>query len=189
MADLNKIRYGIKNVYYAKATISSTGTATYASPVALPGAVSISMDAQGDTNKFYADNIVYFTSVANNGYEGDLELAKIPDQFLTDCMGYVLDVNNVLLEDANATPAHFALIFQFEGDVNAKRTVLYNCVASRPAVAGDTKEESIEPQTESIDITASSVYALSKDIIKGSANEGDAAYSTWFTAVALPTST
>lgn len=193
MADLNKIRYGIKNVYYAKATISSTGTATYASPVALPGAVSISMDAQGDTNKFYADNIVYFTSVANNGYEGDLELAKIPDQFLTDCMGYVLDVNNVLLEDANATPAHFALIFQFEGDVNAKRTVLYNCVASRPAVAGDTKEESIEPKTETLSITATTIYnaVLGKDLVKASCTEtsSSAAYSSWLTAVYQTTST
>ena len=193
MADLNKIRYGIKNVYYAKATISSTGTATYASPVALPGAVSISMDAQGDTNKFYADNIVYFTSVANNGYEGDLELAKIPDQFLTDCMGYVLDVNNVLLEDANATPAHFALIFQFEGDVNAKRTVLYNCVASRPAVAGDTKEESIEPKTETLTITATTIYnaVLGKDLVKASCTEtsSSAAYNGWLSAVYQTTST
>ena len=126
MADTNKIRYGIKNCYYAVATISSTGTATYGSPKALAGAVALSLDAQGDTNKFYADNIAYYTSVANNGYEGDLELAKIPDDFLTDCLGYVADGKGVLVEDAGATPAHFALMFQFEGDANAKRSVMYN---------------------------------------------------------------
>ena len=131
MADTNKIRYGIKNCYYAVATISSTGTATYTTPVSLPGAVSISLSAEGDTNNFYADNIVYFTSVANNGYSGELELAKIPDVFLTDCLGYTADSKGVMIEDAGATPAHFALLFQFEGDVNAKRTVLYNCVAAR----------------------------------------------------------
>ena len=87
MADINKIKYGIKNCKYAVATISSTGAATYGTIKDLAGAVSISLDPQGDTNNFYADNIVYFTSVANNGYEGDLELAKVPDSFLTDCLG------------------------------------------------------------------------------------------------------
>ena len=192
MADTNKIRYGIKNCWYAVATISSTGTATYGTPVALPGAVSISLDAQGDTNKFYADNIVYFTSVANNGYEGDLELAKVPDAFLTDCLGYVTDNKGVLVEDAGASPAHFALMFQFEGDANAKRTVLYNCVASRPSVAGNTKEDSIEPSTETISITATTIYNsnLNKDVVKASCTETQStAYASWTSTVYQSTGT
>lgn len=193
MADTNKIKYGIKNCYYAVATISATGTATYSTPVAMPGAVSISLDAQGDTSKFYADNIVYFTTVANNGYEGDLELAKVPDTFLTDCLGFIRDASGVLVEDAGANPAHFALMFQFEGDVNAKRTVLYNCVASRPQIAGSTKEESIEPETESISITATTVYnaVLNKDLVKASCTEtsASAAYNGWLSAVYQTTTT
>lgn len=192
MADSNKIRYGICNCTYATATISSDGTATYGTPVALPGAVSLSMDAQGDTSKFFADNIGYFTSVSNNGYEGDLELAKIPDSFYTDVLGYVADANGVLVEDADATPVHFALMFQFEGDAHAKRTVLYNCVASRPTVAGNTKEESIEPATESISITATTIYnaVLAKNVVKASATPSQTAqYSSWLTAVYQTTTT
>lgn len=192
MADTNKIKFGIKNCYYATCTISSTGTATYGTPVALPGAVSLSLDAQGDTNKFYADNIVYFTSVANNGYEGDLELARIPDAFLKDCLGYIEDGSNVLVEDAGAVPVHFALMFQFEGDVNAKRTVLYNCVASRPSMEGDTKEESIEPKTETISITATTIYnaVLNKDVVKASCTETQSTvYNSWLTTVYQTTST
>lgn len=186
MADTNKIKFGIKNCYYAVATIATNGSATYGTPVALPGAVSLSLDAQGETQKFFADNIVYYAAVANNGYEGDLELAKIPDDFLKDCLGYVADGSGVLLEDAAATGAHFALMFQFEGDVNAKRSVMYNCVASRPTVAGSTKEESIEPQTESISITATSIYnaSLNKDIVKASCTETEStAYGSWLTTV------
>ena len=192
MADSNKIKFGIKNCYYAVATITSTGAATYSTPVALPGAVSLSLDPQGDTNKFYADNIVYFTSVANNGYEGDLELAKVPDSFLTDCLGFISDGNDVLVEDAGAVPVHFALMFQFEGDKNAKRTVLYNCVAARPNVEGSTKEESIEPQTETISITATTVYnaVLNKDVVKASCTETESTtYNSWLTAVYQTTST
>ena len=192
MADTNKIRYGIKNCFYAVATISTSGTATYGSPKALAGAVSLSLDAQGDTNKFFADNIVYYSSVANNGYEGDLELAKIPDDFFTDVLGYVADANGVLVEDANAVPTHFALMFQFEGDVHAKRSVMYNCVASRPSVSGSTKEESIEPQTETINIVATTIYnsVLDKDLVKASCTPAQTAqYNNWLSAVYQTTTT
>lgn len=189
MADNNKITYGIKNVHYAVATIAADGSATYDTPVAFPGAVSLSMAAQGDTNIFYADNIAYYTSVANNGYEGDLEMAYLPEDFLTDVMGNIKGGNGILYEDAGAEPVHFALLFQFEGDKNAVRHVLYNCVASRPDVASTTKNESIEPQTQTISITASTIYvsAVDADIPKGRCVEGDTAYSTFFTAVAQPT--
>lgn len=189
MADNNKISYGLKSVYYAVATIAADGSATYDTPVAFPGAVSLSMAAQGDTNIFYADNIAYYTGVANNGYEGDLEMAYLPESFLTDVMGNIKASNDILYEDAGAEPVHFALLFQFEGDKNAVRHVLYNCVASRPDVASTTKNESIEPQTQTISITASTVYvaAVDADIPKGRCAEGDTAYSTFFTSVVLPT--
>lgn len=192
MADTNKIKYGIKNVYYAVATIAANGSATYSTPVALPGAVSISLDAQGETTPFYADNIAYWTAVSNNGYEGDLELAKIPDSFLTDILGYGEDTNDVLYEDANASPVHFALTFQFEGDAHAKRHVLYNCVSSRPSLAGQTKEDAIEPQTETISITATSIYnaSLQKDVVKASCTPTEATqYNAWNTTIYQVTST
>lgn len=182
----NKIKYGIKNVYFAKATIASNGSATYAAPKAIPGAVSLSLDAQGDVSPFYADNIVYYTSIANNGYEGDLEVALIPDDFYKDILGYGTDGNSVLYEDAGAAPVHFALIFQFEGDESARRHVMYNCTATRPSVSGSTKEETIEPQTETITITATTVYnaALDKDLVKASVTPTQATqYNNWLTTV------
>ena len=189
MADTNRIKYGIKNVHYAVATIAADGSATYGTPVALPGAVNLSLSAEGDTSPFYADNIVYYTSVANNGYSGDLELAKVPDSFLTDVLGYVADTNGVLVEDAGASPAHFALMFQFEGDAHAKRHVLYNCVATRPAVESTTKTDTIEPQTETITITATTVYnaTLDKDIVKASCTPTESTqYNAWNTTVYIP---
>lgn len=186
----NKIKYGIKNVYYAVATIAADGTATYGTPVALKGAVSLSMEPQGDSSPFYADNIVYYTSVANNGYEGDLELALIPDSFLTDILGMVKNTDNVIYEDAGANPVHFALLFQFEGDQKATRHVLYNCTATRPSAAGSTKEDSIEPETESVSITATTIYvsSLQKDIPKAktTVDTTSTIYDGWFSNVYIP---
>lgn len=191
MADSNKIKYGLKNCKYAVATIASNGSATYGTVKDLPGAVSISLAAQGEMTPFYADNIVYWTSVSNNGYEGDLELAKVPEGFLKDIFGFAVGGNSLVYEDANAAPTHFALLFQFEGDATAKRHVLYNCVATRPDLASQTKAESIEPQTESLSITATSVYnaALDTDVVKAYLNEGDTGYTTFLSTVAQPTHT
>lgn len=191
MADNNKIKYGIKNVKYAVATIASNGSATYGTVKDLPGAVSLSLAAQGETSPFYADNIVYYTSVANNGYEGDLELARVPEGFLKDVLGNLTGGNSLVYEDANANPVHFALLFQFEGDATARRHVMYNCVASRPDVASSTKNESIEPQTETLSITATSIYvaAVDKDVVKAYLNEGDTGYTTFLSTVAQPTHT
>ena len=187
----NKIKYGLKNVYYAIATIGSNNTTTFGNPVAFPGAVSLSMDAQGEMTQFYADNIVYWAGNGNNGYEGTLEVAKVIDSFKKDVLGYIKDGKDVYVEDANAKAVHFALIFQFEGDVKATRHVLYNCIASRPGANGSTKEDSIEPETETLNITASTIYdsTLNTDIVKSEAtpDSNSTTYDGWFTNVYLPT--
>lgn len=187
----NKIKFGLKNVYYAVATIAADGSATYETPVAFPGAVSLSLDPQGENTPFYADNIVYWTGVSNTGYEGDLEIARVTDSFKTDVLGYLNSGNGLYVEDANAQAVHFALMFQFEGDAKATRHVLYNCTATRPNIGGSTKEESVEPQTESVTITARTVFvsALNTDVVKSETNEdtATAVYDGWFTAVTLPT--
>ena len=188
----NKVKYGLKNVYYSVATVdAATNTATYATPVAWPGAVNLSLDAEGETTKFRADNIDYWIGQSNNGYSGDFESALIPDSFRKNVLGDIEDANGVLAEDAGAKTVNFALLFQFEGDANATRHVLYNCSATRPSVSGATTEEEIEPQTETLELTAVSIHnaSLDKDLVKARCNEGDTPYSTWFSAVYQPTST
>ena len=180
----NKVQYGLKNVYYATVTVG-TSTVTYGSPVAWPGAVSLSLSAEGDINDFYADNVKYFTAVANNGYSGDFESAMIPDSFRTDIMGETIGTGTkagVYYESAAAQPKAFALLFQFEGDENATKHILYNCKMARPDIESSTQEEGIEVQTVTGEITAAP--RAFDSIVKAScASTSATAYTNWFTTV------
>ncbi len=185
----NKIKYGLSNVYYAIATIAADNSATYGNPKPFRGAVSLDLSAEGEQSVFYADNISYYVSNANNGYSGSLEMARVTDDFAADVLGEVSnETTGLKYEKQEAEPIHFALLFQFEGDETATRHVIYNCVASRPSVAGSTKEETIEPQTESVDITATSIYvaAVNGSVVKARAEEGSSAYTSFFSEVQVP---
>jgi phi13 family phage major tail protein len=188
----NKVKYNLKNVHAAVLTETVTDGVTafsYGTPKPIPGAVSIALDAEGESSPFYADGIVYFRSVTNNGYSGDLEIALIPEWFRTDILGETADSNGVLAEYANSAEAtKFALLFEFQGDVNGIRHVLYNCSCSRPAVGSQTKEETVSPQTESLTITCT---PRADGLVK--AKTGDdvesATYTGWYTAVYVPATT
>ena len=179
----NKVKFGLSKAYYA---IFNEDAGTYETPVAMPGAVSLSLEQQGETSTFRADNIDYWTSVSNNGYEGDLELALIPDSFLADVMGELTDATSGLqYEVADAQPKPFALLFQFEGDQSATRHVMYNCKATRASMASETTPDgAIEPQTETLSIKASA--RPQDNIVKAKANSESSAYNTFFTAVQIP---
>lgn len=117
------------------------------------GAVSLSADPEGDTSPFYADNIVYYTSVSNNGYSGDLEVAMLPDSFLTDILGQDTDSNGAIFEANDDVNSPFALMFQIDGDKKNRRVVYYNVTAQRPSAEANTTEDTKEPQTDTISLT------------------------------------
>ena len=178
----NKVKYNLKNVHYATIAVSGS-TITYGTPVAWPGAVSLSLDAEGASNTFYADGIAYYVTQNNNGYSGDLETAMIPESFRTSILGETLS-GKVLFEDATIQPQPFALLFQFDGDDKAIKHVLYNCKCSRPAIASQTNEDGIEVQTETVTLTAS---PRADGYVKARCDDSSATgYDSWFNAVQAP---
>ena len=177
----NKVKYNLKNVHYAIAT-----TGGYSTPVAISGAVNLTLDPQGDDYVFYADGIKYFEYHTNNGYSGSLEMALIPEDFKKDVLGEVVSGSNVFeLDDVQIV--NFALGFQIDGDVKENLYWFYNCSASRPSVAGQTKEESIEVNTETLNISNSPdprITVNSKHPTKvRNASTSTTSASTWFSAV------
>lgn len=181
----NKVKFGLKNVHYAKITYGAGGAITYATPVPFPGAVSLSLDPQGDTTEFYADDGLYYTGAANVGYKGSFEAALVPQGFKVDILGDVVDENDVLIEQVDQPVVHFALLFEIDGDVKARRVVLYDCSATRASVGSQTKNNSTTPQTESMTIT---VVPTAEGYVKGQTTDATAkaTYDAWYDAVTVP---
>lgn len=182
----NKIKYNIKNVYAALLKTADDGSITYDDPKPIPGAVSISLDAEGSSDPFYADGVVYYRSNANNGYSGDLEIALVPEWFRTDILRESKDDKGVLVENSDIAETNpFALLFEFDGDVKSIRHVLYNCSASRPSIESSTKEDSIKPTTEKLSLTAD---PREDGLVKSRTGDStdDATYKDWYKSVYIP---
>lgn len=187
MADKNKVRYGLRNVHVCAIT-ENAGAITYNTPVAWKGAKSLTLDPEGDTNTYYADNTAYFTTNTNNGYSGSLEMSEIPEEIEKMIFNTVTTEEGNLAEDANVLPNNVALMFQFEGDVSATKHIFYKVVFARPTVEGETKEESTDPTTTSMDITAVPVEQGDHQWVKSKCRKGDTNYENFFTtAPTLPT--
>lgn len=181
----NKIKYGLKNVYYAIVTVIGNNV-TYGTPESIPGAVSLALSQRGDKAEFYADDIEYFGTTTNQGYEGTLEIALIPDKFRIDVLKEELDSNGVLIENSEAMPKNIALLFEFSGDTKKTRHVLYNVAVSRPNVESETKGAQITPKTDTLNITANP--AIDTKDVKAKVEQGQAPYDTFFNNVYIKNS-
>ena len=178
-----KVKFGVKNVYYAPETSSGWGT-----PVALPGAVSLTLSVNENSSVFRADDVNYYVTRKKTGYEGSFEAALIPDAFRKACLGEVEGSDGTLYEPVNPTLVKFALGFEIEGvadDGTAMSTLMwvYNCLASGTSIEAETtSEDSNEPKTETIEFTTEPNDQGHLRAKLQTAPSGTA-YTDWFTSV------
>lgn len=183
----NKVQFGLKNVHYATFTVNG-GTITYDTPVPIPGAVELSLEPRGEMVEFYADDVLYYSAGNNQGYEGTLSIAVIPEQFAIDCLGEEKDATDmVLTEKVTLKGKPFALLFEFDGDVKATRHVLYNCAANRPTIASSTKTDTVEPTPNELTFIASPRPTDGAVKTKTTETTPAAVYDAWYDAVYVKT--
>lgn len=177
-----RIRIGFQDVYYAKATISSTGSVTYATPKRLLGGRSMSLSPTGTNTGWNADNDPsYWINHGQQGYEGNLNVASISDDFMKDCLGYVADTNGALYLNQNATFSPFALLWQQDGDTANTRWALYFCNCA--GVGHEAQTGKAEDPTE-YQIPITCTPRPDTGLVEAKlTDDGSANYSGWFTTV------
>lgn len=191
MSDSKGVRFGISNAHYALYTEGVDGAlGTYATPVPMKGATQLTLTPQGNTWTLYADDIAYETGSSNTGYELSVTIAVFGDQAKIDLLGYETDENGVVYESAKAEPASAAFLWEFGGSKVRKRGLLYNVKFNRPTETGNTKADSVDPDTDEItgvaigrDLT---INGETVNVIKASVTNETATasqFANWFDAV------
>lgn len=179
----NKVLFGISQLHVGTYT-EENGTVTLGTPYHQMGAVSFSPEEQSEQNTFYADNIAYWSGYSGGTIEGDLEVAMFDDAFKTQFLGYRALSNGGLALVKGATKPNVYIAFQVEGDVEARRVILYNCTLGAISREYSTIEESKEPQTATIAVTATGDNTTG--VTMATYKPDDAGYATLFTAPTAP---
>lgn len=186
----NKVTFGLDNVHIA--FLIDGATPSWETPVKIPGAVRFAPEPQGEESTFYADNGPYFSYTSNNGYTAELEMANLPDDILAEMLGWEIDANGMLVETTDGTPKEFALLGQILGDKKNRRFVYYRCKASRPTAEHNTRGESVEPTTQTLNITILPIEIGGKNVVRGVIELSDTnatIYNNFFSTVTVPGAT
>lgn len=149
----NKVKFGLSNIHIAARTESDLGVISYETPVALSGAVGLTMTRASEKATFRADNVDYFTRYISSSREGSMEIADIPDWFKTGFLGYKAASDDKLVE-TNAQGGAFAILFQVETDLGNKKYCIYNVQAVQADEEHKTTEANdLGVQTSTLNIT------------------------------------
>lgn len=184
MANENRVQFNLKNVHYAVLTEAVGEDEEWGTPVAIPGAVTLTLDQVGELTPFYADGIIYYQSASNNGYSGSIEVAKIPDAMLVDVWGFTQGTTSkVLTEHADVEPKAVALLYQIDGDQSESLYCLYKCNLTRPGIGSTTNTNTKTPQTQSCDISAVPLPSNSRVFARTTADTPAQTKTGWFTSV------
>lgn len=192
-----KIKFGFKNVHYVKMTetiLNGVTSVSYGQIKPWRGGINIALSPVGESTPFYADDGEYAMLNSNQGYEGDLETAMIPDEVQTDLLGNE-EVNGVVVESSENKTQYFALLFEVANDVKARRFVFYRCcLKTRPSIETNTKKDSTEPVTDKVTLSMSPrtdtviINGEEKHLVKAFTTEeaNSEIYNNWFNSVWTP---
>lgn len=180
----NKVMFGVSNLYFGTYTVNDQGSVVLGTPMHVPGTVNISLEAESEENKFYADNRVFWSGYSDNGYSGEVENALFDDDFKIAFMNYIqLDDGGIAQIKGQQNKAVY-MMFQGDGDQENRRMILYNVSLGQITREFATTEDSTEPQTATLPFTVNGDNGTG--ITRVSYAPTDAVYNTMFTTPPVP---
>lgn len=183
----NKVVFGVSNLHVGEYNVATDGSVTLGTPFHVPGTVNISIEPDSEENKFYADNVVYWSNYSDNGLTGEIENAFFPDGFKTRFMNYVSLSNGGIAQIKGKQNKPVYIAFQAEGDAEARRGIFYNVSLGQITREYATVEDTTTPATATLPFTVNGDNKTK--VTRAAFTEGATAYTTIFTTPPVPTTT
>lgn len=180
----NKVQFGVSNLHFGTYEVSDLGVVTLGTPFHLPGTTSITLDAESEENAFWADNVKYWTGYSDNGYTGEITNALFTDEFKTKFMNYITLDDGGLAQIKGQQNKKVYMMFESNGDIEARRGILYNVTLGQISREFATTEDSTTPQTATLPFTVNGDNGTG--IIRVGYKPANAAYDTLFTNPPVP---
>lgn len=179
----NKVMFGVSNLYVGTYEVVN-GVVTLGNPMHVPGTVNISLEADAEENKFYADNVTYWSGYSDNGLTGEIENALFSDEFKLAFMNYTQLADGGIAQVKGQKNKDVYFMFQGDGDKENRRMIVYNVALGQITREFATVEDSIEPQTANLPFTVNGDNVTG--ITRVSYAPADAVYDTMFTTPPVP---
>lgn len=180
----NKVEFGISKLHVGTYVVSDQGVVTLGTPYHQPGAVGFTPEEQSESNNFHADNIIYWSGYSGGTFEGDLEVAIFSDEFKKRFLGYKTLTSGGLATVKNAVKPNVYIAFEIDGDEESRRVIFYNCSLGAISREYHTIEDTKEPVTETLSVTA--VGDNASGVTRAVFKPGDSGYNSLFTNPAAP---
>lgn len=183
-----KVLFNIKKLQFSKITaLSDAGVPTYASPILVPGTVSLTMDSQDSSDPFYADGEAYYTPNGAETATGTLENALLPATVLKAIYAYVESTNGELLA-TDGQVSEFGMQFAVDSDDGEVYFTYYRVKTNKPGDNFTTNAPGATINPQSLSVTASTVTLAdaTTKIIKSYATKTATNYTNYFNAITLP---
>lgn len=180
----NKVLFGFSDLYIGTYE-ENNGVVTLGTPYHQKGAVGFSPEDSAEKSDFYADNVTYYTTYASGTYEGDITVAMFDDEFKTQFLGYVKLDDGGLAQVKNAIKPNVYIMFEVQGDVEARRVIMYNGSLGSITREYSTLEDTKTPVTETIATTFNGDAGTGLTMV--TYNPDDTGYATLFTNPPVPT--
>ena len=181
----NIVNWGLVASAWAPITVDANGNDVYGTVRKFKGARSIQWTPSGDLVNVYADGTTIFTGKNNDGYTGTMEFTVLEEEFAKYALGELVDANGLQYEPQEAQVNRFALLWEWEGDVNRARHCMFNVTANRPDLSVSTKGDggSKSAQYQTLNLVAIP-RANDENVRTRTRSTTDATvYANWFNSV------
>jgi phi13 family phage major tail protein len=179
---------GLDGCYLAKlSTDVAGGSATWGTPVSVPGIVKASIKANGALITDWADNRQFFLTNSRGNTQGSFEFVDIDPTLLADMLGQTR-ANGITEERPLDQSNYYAVGFrvwiggnQSDGSAIYRYVWLLKGKFALPDLDGETKKETISPKHIALSAEFIAINGGNNQIMASGRNDWDLTIgSTWF---------